>query len=154
MLRLYHHPRSTFSRRVRILLLEKQVEHEPIEVEMAARAHRAMNYLALNPYGRVPTIDDNGVVLYESAAILQYLEATRPTPALVPADAAGRALVDMHLRLVCKRGHHDHRDRARPSHSQGQFSSGRGRRRRDWSRKTQWAMALTEWSRESRTVEM
>jgi glutathione S-transferase len=99
MLRLYFHPASTYARRVRIALLEKDLAFEPVVVDMAARAHRAPEYLALNPYGRVPTIDDDGFVLYESAAILQYLEATRPTPALVPADARGRALVDMHLRL-------------------------------------------------------
>ena len=99
MLRLYFHPASTYARRVRIALLEKGLEFEPVVVDMAARAHRAPDYLALNPYGRVPTLDDDGFVLYESAAILQYLEATRPAPALVPADARGRALVDMHLRL-------------------------------------------------------
>jgi glutathione S-transferase len=99
MLRLYHHPFSTYGRRVRVALLEKGIGHEPVVIDMAARAHRTPEYLALNPYGRVPTIDDDGFVLYESAAILQYLEATRPKPPLTPADAKGRALVDMHLRL-------------------------------------------------------
>jgi len=99
MLRLYFHPASTYARRVRIALLEKDIDFEPVILDMAARAHRAPEYLALNPYGRVPTIDDDGFVLYESAAILQYLEATHPAPALLPADARGRARVDMHLRL-------------------------------------------------------
>lgn len=99
MLRLYFHPASTYARRVRIALLEKGIDFEPVILDMAARAHRAPEYLALNPYGRVPTIDDDGFVLYESAAILQYLEATRPVPALSPGDARGRAQVDMHLRL-------------------------------------------------------
>ena len=99
MLRLYFHPASTYARRVRIALLEKGIAFEPEVLDMAARAHRAPDYLALNPYGRVPTIDDDGFVLYESAAILQYLEATRPAPALTPPDARGRARVDMHLRL-------------------------------------------------------
>ena len=99
MLRLYFHPESPYARRVHIALLEKGIDFEPVVLDMAARAHRAPEYLALNPYGRVPTIDDDGFVLYESAAILQYVEATRPVPALAPADARGRALVDMHLRL-------------------------------------------------------
>jgi len=99
MLRLFFHPASTYARRVRIALLEKGIAFEPVVLDMAARAHRAPDYLALNPYGRVPTIDDDGFVLYESAAILQYLEATRPAPALTPPDARGRARVDMHLRL-------------------------------------------------------
>jgi len=98
-LRFYYHPRSTFSRRVHITLLEKQIPFEPIEVDLAARAHREPGYLSLNPYGRVPVIVDDGFTLYESAAILTYLENTRPTPPLVPADPRGRALVDMHMRL-------------------------------------------------------
>ncbi len=56
-------------------------------------------YLSLNPYGRVPTVEEDGFVLFESTAILDYLEATRPSPPLVPADARGRALVDMHMKL-------------------------------------------------------
>lgn len=99
MIRLHHHPRSTYSRRVRIALLEKEIPFEPVELDMAARAHKQPEYLALNPYGRVPTLEDDGFVLYESAAILFYLEATRPSPALLPPDARGRARVDLHVRL-------------------------------------------------------
>ena len=99
MLTLHHHPLSTYSRRVRIALLEKAIPCELIEVDMAQRAHRAPPYLALNPYARVPTLVDDGFVLYESTAILGYLEATHPRPPLVPPDARGRALVDMHVKL-------------------------------------------------------
>jgi glutathione S-transferase len=53
----------------------------------------------LNPYGRVPTLEEDGFVLFESTAILNYLEATRPSPPLIPADARGRALVDMYMKL-------------------------------------------------------
>jgi len=99
MIRLHTHPFSTYARRVHIALIEKSIPFEMIAVDMAARQHRAPEYLALNPYGRVPTLEEDGMILYESAAILQYLEATHPDPALTPADAKGRALVDMHLRL-------------------------------------------------------
>jgi glutathione S-transferase len=75
-LKLHYHPLSTFSRRVLIAFAEKQIPHELAVVDMAARRHREQ-----------PT------------AILNYLEATRPTPPLVPADACGRALVDMHMKL-------------------------------------------------------
>jgi glutathione S-transferase len=98
-LKLYYHPLSTFSRRIRIALGEKQIPHELSLVDMAARKHREQPYLSLNPYGRVPTLDDGGFVLFESTAILNYLEATQPTPPLVPADVRGRALVDMHVKL-------------------------------------------------------
>ncbi len=99
MIKLHFHPLSTYSRRVRIALLEKQIPFEPVLVDMANRKHREPAYLALNPYGRVPTLEEDGYVLYESTAILNYLEATHPRPALVPADAKGRALVDMHVKL-------------------------------------------------------
>jgi glutathione S-transferase len=98
-IRLHYHPLSTYSRRVRIALAEKQIPHELVVVDMPARRHREQPYLSLNPYGRVPTLEEDGFVLYESTAILGYLEATRPSPALAPADARGRALVDMHVKL-------------------------------------------------------
>jgi glutathione S-transferase len=99
MLKLHYHPFSTFARRVRIVLIEKGIPAELVEVDMMARAHKGPAYLALNPYGRVPTLEEDGFVLYESTAILEYLEATHPTPPLVPADARGRALVSMHMKL-------------------------------------------------------
>lgn len=99
MIRLHYHPFSTYARRVLITLREKGLSHEPVIVDMAARQHRQPEYLALNPYGRVPTLEEDGLVLYESAAIMQYIEATHPQPALTPPDARSRARVDMHLRL-------------------------------------------------------
>ena len=98
-LKLHYHPFSTYSRRVLIAFAEKQIAHELVVVDMAARRHREQPYLSLNPYGRVPTLEEDGFVLFESTAILNYLEATRPSPPLVPADARGRALVDMHMKL-------------------------------------------------------
>jgi glutathione S-transferase len=94
-LKLYYHPLSTFSRRVRIALAEKQIPHELALVDMAARRHREQPYLSLNPYGRVPTLEEDGFVLFESTAILNYLEGTRPTPPLVPCDERSRALVEV-----------------------------------------------------------
>ena len=99
MLKIHHHPFSTYSRRVRIALLEKKIPHELVEIDMVARKHKAPEYLALNPHGRVPTLEEDGFVLYESSAILEYLEMTRPDPPLVPADPRGRALVAMHMKL-------------------------------------------------------
>jgi glutathione S-transferase len=99
MIKLHYHPNSTFSRRVRIALIEKQIQCELVIVDMAARKHREPAYLALNPYGRVPTLEQDGFVLYESTAILNYLEATHPTPPLTRGSARERAQVDMHMKL-------------------------------------------------------
>ena len=90
-LKLHYNPLSTFSRRVLIAIAEKQGPHQLVVVDMAARRHREQPYLSLNPYGRVPTLEEDGFVLFESTAILNYLEATRPTPPLAPAVARGRA---------------------------------------------------------------
>jgi len=98
-LKLHYHPLSTYSRRVRVALIEKRIPCEPVVVDMAARKHREPAYLALNPYGRVPTLEEDGFVLYESTAILNYLEAIHPAPPLVPGDPRQRALVDMHMKL-------------------------------------------------------
>ncbi|MGB5062284.1 MAG: glutathione S-transferase family protein [Candidatus Competibacter sp.] len=99
MLKLYYHPLSTFTRRVLIALIEKAIPHELISVDMAAREHTQPAYRTLNPYGRVPTLMEDDFVLYESTAILNYLEAICPSPPLTPADPRGRALVDMHMKL-------------------------------------------------------
>ncbi len=99
MLQFYFHPFSTYARRVWMTLLEKDIKFEPVEVDMVNHAHRAPAYLEKNPYGRVPAINDDGFVLYESSAILHYLETAHPLPSLLPPDARGRALVDMHMRL-------------------------------------------------------
>jgi glutathione S-transferase len=98
-IKLHYHPLSTYSRRVLIALIEKQISYEPVPIDMAARKHREPAYLALNPYGRVPTLEEDGFVLYESTAILDYLEATHPSPPLAPTEARVRALVDMHMKL-------------------------------------------------------
>ncbi len=100
MLKIYYHPLSTFARRVRIALIEKGLEAELVEVDMTAGAHKQQPYVSLNPYGRVPSLqEDDGFVLYESSAILEYLEALHPTPPLVPADARGRAQAAQHMKL-------------------------------------------------------
>ncbi len=98
-MKLYSFPASTFARRVRVALLEKNIPCELIEVDLPGGKHQEEWYAALNPYTKVPTLVDGAVTLYESAAILAYLEATHPVPPLVPQDVRGRALVDMHVRL-------------------------------------------------------
>jgi glutathione S-transferase len=99
MIKLYCSLLSTFSRRVRMALLEMDIGHELVVIDMAAGAHKRPEYLALNPYGRVPTIEEDGFVLYESTAILEYLESLKPEPSLFPHGARERALVDMHMKL-------------------------------------------------------
>ena len=92
-MKLYHYFRSSASYRVRIALNLKGVAFEAVAVDLRppVSAHRSAEYLALNPEGLVPVLVDGERVFTQSLAILEYLEATHPTPPLVPADAAGRS---------------------------------------------------------------
>src|SRR5436305_14973231 len=91
-IKLHYHPLSTYSRRVLIALIEKQISYEPVPIDMAGRKHKDPAYLALNPYGRVPVLQEHGFDLYESTAILDYLEAMHLQPALAPAVPRRSAL--------------------------------------------------------------
>ena len=90
-MKLYWHPFSIFPRRVRVALLEKQLAFEDVLVDLPRGATRSAEFRRLNPFGQVPVLEDDGLVIYESLAILEYLEERHPTPALLPADAANRA---------------------------------------------------------------
>lgn len=72
---LHHAWKSSASRRVRLCLAEKGLKFESRIVDLAKGDHHTPEYLALNPNGRVPTIDDDGFVLSESMAINLYLAA-------------------------------------------------------------------------------
>src|SRR5262245_31161312 len=91
-MRLYWHPFSIFPRRVRIALREKDLECEEVLVDLPGGALKTDAFLALNPFGQVPVLDDEGLVLYESAAILEYLEDRYRRPSLLPASLRDRAL--------------------------------------------------------------
>jgi glutathione S-transferase len=98
-MQLYTHPLSTYARRVTMAALEKGLELETVVVDMGAREHRGEEYKRLNPYGRVPSLVDGDLVLYESTAILEYLEEKFPSPPLMPDGAADRARARMHVKL-------------------------------------------------------
>jgi glutathione S-transferase len=88
---LYDAARCPYCARVRIVLAEKGLRYDPVEIDLSDRP--AWLY-EKNPKGRVPVLEeDGGLVLPESLAIMEYLEERYPEPALLPADAADRALV-------------------------------------------------------------
>jgi glutathione S-transferase len=91
-MRLHWHPFSLFPRRVRIVLREKNIACDEVEVNLPAGATRTPEFLRLNPFGQVPVLEDGGLVVYESLAILEYLEEKYPSPALLPAGTGERAL--------------------------------------------------------------
>jgi glutathione S-transferase len=91
MIKLYTFPPSTNSRKVRIVLLEKGLEFERINVDLTKREQKAPEYLKIHPFGQVPALDDEGFVLYDSTVINEYLEDEYPYPSLMPSDSEGRA---------------------------------------------------------------
>ena len=91
---LYTYYRSTSSYRVRIALGLKGLGWQTVPVNLLQGQQRGAGYLALNPQGRVPALrTDQGELLVQSPAIIEYLEEAYPDPALLPADAAARARV-------------------------------------------------------------
>jgi len=94
--RLYTYWRSTSAYRVRIALALKgiAVEQLPVHLVRGGGEQHAPAYAALNPQQRLPTLVlDDGTVLTQSPAILEYLEEAYPAPPLLPASAVARAKV-------------------------------------------------------------
>ena len=89
MITLYNAARCPYAARARIVLAEKGIEFETVEIDLSDRP--AWLY-EKNPAGRVPVIEeDGGDPLPESAVIMEFLEERYPEPALLPSDPADRA---------------------------------------------------------------
>jgi glutathione S-transferase len=93
MIALYGYPFSGNTRRVHWALEELGLRYEFRTVDLRKGDHKQLEFLKLNPNGRVPVIDDDGFVLYESAAILMYLSERYADEELAPVDARLRAQV-------------------------------------------------------------
>ena len=91
MIKLYTFPPSTNSRKVRIALIEKALEFERVNVDLTKREQKNPDYLKLHPFGQIPTLDDEGFIIYDSTVINEYLEDEYPYPPLMPKDSEGRA---------------------------------------------------------------
>lgn len=73
-IKLYRNPISGHCHRVELMLSLLDLPYQTIDLDMANGAHKAPEYHKLSPFGQVPAIDDNGVTLSDSNAILIYLE--------------------------------------------------------------------------------
>jgi glutathione S-transferase len=91
MIKLYHFPGSTNSRKVRIALIEKGLEFERVLVDLTKGEQKSPEYLKIHPFGQVPALDDEGFIVYDSTIINEYLEDEYPYPPLFPADSEGKA---------------------------------------------------------------
>ncbi len=85
---LFSNKLCPYAHRVRIVLAEKGVVAEIVEVDLDNKQDELME---LNPYGTVPTLVDRDLVLYQSSIILEYLEERFPHPPLMPVYPVARA---------------------------------------------------------------
>ncbi|RZL91878.1 MAG: glutathione S-transferase, partial [Variovorax sp.] len=72
-LTLYRHPLSGHAHRAELALSLLGLPHQLVDVDLAARAHKAPDYLARHPFGQLPLLDDDGHCVWDSTAILVYL---------------------------------------------------------------------------------
>ena len=104
-MKLYTFFRSSASYRVRIALNLKGLTYEqvPNHLRRGGGEQFAVSYKTINPQALVPAFEDDGRILTQSLAIMEYLEERHPKPALLPADPADRALVrSMALIIACE----------------------------------------------------
>lgn len=102
-MKLYTYFRSSAAYRVRIALNLKGIEAEQIPIHLTKDGGRqhSPDYRAVNPQGRVPALVlDNGEVLLQSPAIIEYLDEMRPQPPFLPADPLDRARVRAFAALI------------------------------------------------------
>jgi maleylacetoacetate isomerase len=101
-MKLYSFWRSSAAYRARIALNLKGLAYETVSKKLGAGEQRAADYLALNPQGLVPALEDGGQLYAQSLALIEYLDETHPEPPLLPADPSGRAHVrSMALAIAC-----------------------------------------------------
>jgi glutathione S-transferase len=96
-MKLYHHPFSSASFKVRSVIHELGLPVELVTIDMMKGEHKTPEFLAKNPNGKVPTFEDDGFYVWESNAILCYLAAKKPESGLLPTDARGMAQVQQWL---------------------------------------------------------
>jgi maleylpyruvate isomerase len=92
-MKLYNFWRSGTSHRTRIALNLKGLSFDYVSVHLGKEAHLSESFKAINPQQLVPALDTKQQVLIQSPAIIEWLEESYPNPALLPADADGRARV-------------------------------------------------------------
>ena len=105
MIKLYNYFRSSASYRVRIALNFKGLAYDyaPVHLLKQGGQQLAPSFRAVNPDSLVPVLDDDGEVVTQSLAIIEYLEETRPEPPLLPRGAVERAYVrSIALSIACE----------------------------------------------------
>jgi glutathione S-transferase len=97
-MKIYGHPMSTCTRKVLTTLAETDTPYELVMVDFAKGEHKQPAHMARQPWGKVPTLDDDGFTLYESRAMCRYIN-DKVSGKLVPTDARGRGLMEQWISI-------------------------------------------------------
>ena len=96
-MKVHQSPFSTAAMKVRSVVHELGLACEFVDVAMGQRAHKSPEFLAMNPNGKVPVLEDDGFYVWESNAIICYLAAKKPEAGLLLTDPKGMALMHQWL---------------------------------------------------------
>jgi glutathione S-transferase len=96
-MRLYHHPMSANARRAVMTAIQLGTTIELVLLDLSKGEQKKPDYVRLNPNAKVPVLDDDGFILWESHAIMQYLADKTPGQTLYPTELQKRADVNRWL---------------------------------------------------------
>jgi glutathione S-transferase len=97
---LYGPAYSTYTRSVRMTLMERAIPYKLVEVDVMKGDGETPEHLRRHPYGKVPVLDKDGFVLYETDAILRYIDDAMPGTKLTPMDMLRRARMNQIMGII------------------------------------------------------
>jgi glutathione S-transferase len=100
LVKLYGLSRSVYTRIARLVLEEKGIDYELSEVEIFGDQGVPPEHFHRHPFGRIPVLEHDGFMLYETSAITRYIDEAFPGPSLQPPSAAGRARMNQIIGLL------------------------------------------------------
>jgi maleylacetoacetate isomerase len=106
-MKLYGFWRSLATYRVKVALALKGMKVDEVSIDLLKGMQHQPDYRAVNPQAVVPSLvlDEGGAPLFQSIAIMEYLEETKPQPAILPKDPRGRARVRGLALIAAADGH-------------------------------------------------
>ncbi|WP_438009358.1 glutathione S-transferase N-terminal domain-containing protein [Sorangium sp. So ce321] len=93
-MKIYGNPMSTCTQKALIVLAEKGHDAQLVTVDLMKGEQKQPEHLARHPFGVVPVLDDDGFILFESRAIMRYLDQSLSGLSLTPGDPKGRGLME------------------------------------------------------------
>lgn len=93
-MKIYGHPMSTCTQKALVVCAEKGHDVEVVVIDLMKGEHKQPAFLEKQPFGVVPVLEDDGFVLYESRAIMRYLDQKLPGASLTPSDLKERAQME------------------------------------------------------------